>query len=393
MKRIYLDNNATTMVSPAAAREMEKFNTTHYGNPSSLHEFGLDTRPELRKALDRIYRLINAPDSDDVLITSGATEANNHVIKSVFWDGVRAPGGAVGRRGDHYITTNIEHPTVYNTFQYLEKMGARVTYLPCDKNGLISAEQVKAALTDQTALVSIMLANNEIGTILPLKEIAAECRKAGALIHTDATQAIGKIPVNVQELDVDYLSFSAHKFHGPKGSGGLYVRRGKRLEPLFHGGEQMASLRAGTLNVPGIIGMGVAAQEALDGLNYEAAEVKRLRDKLEDFILQNIPDVFLNGDKQKRTPNTLNIAFKDCEGEALLWDLNERGIAASTGSACASEELESSRVLRALGIDKALSHMAVRFSLSRFTTEKEIDQVLSVLPAIIKRLREISEGK
>ena len=385
MKRIYLDNNATTMVSPAAAREMEKFNTTHYGNPSSLHGFGLDTRPELRKALDRIYRLIGAPDGDDVLITSGATEANNHVLKSVFF---AKPAGK-----DHYITTNIEHPTVYKTFQYLEKMGARVTYLPCDKNGLISAEQVKAALTDQTALVSIMLANNEIGTILPLKEIAAECRRVSALVHTDATQAIGKIPVNVQDLDVDYLSFSAHKFHGPKGIGGLYVRRGRRLEPLFHGGEQMANLRAGTLNVPGIIGMGVAAQEALDGLDYEAAEVKRLRDKLENFILQNIPDVFLNGDKQKRIPNTLNVAFKDCEGEALLWDLNEHGIAASTGSACASEELESSRILRALGIDKALSHMAVRFSLSHFTTEKEIDYVLSVLPAIIKRLREISEGR
>jgi cysteine desulfurase len=192
---------------------------------------------------------------------------------------------------------------------------------------------------------------------------------------------------------VDYLSFSAHKFHGPKGIGGLYVRRDKRLEPFFHGGEQMANLRAGTLNVPGIIGMGMAAQEALDSLDYEATEVKRLRDKLENFILQNIPDVFLNGDKQKRTPNTLNIAFKDCEGEALLWDLNEHGIAASTGSACASEELESSRVLRALGIDKALSHMAVRFSLSRFTTEKEIDYVISALPAIIKRLREISAGK
>ncbi|MDR1114407.1 MAG: cysteine desulfurase [Candidatus Margulisbacteria bacterium] len=387
MKRIYLDNNATTMVSPAAAREMEKFNTTHYGNPSSLHGFGLDTRPELRKALDRIYRLINAPDADDVLITSGATEANNHVIKAVF----AAQMDSVQK--NHYITTNIEHPTVYRTFEYLEKLGARVTYLPCDKNGLISAAQVKAALTEQTALVSIMLANNEIGTILPLSEIAAECRQAGVLIHTDATQAIGKIPVNVQDLGVDYLSFSAHKFHGPKGIGGLYVRHGRRLEPFFHGGEQMANLRAGTLNVPGIIGMGVAAQEALDGLAYEATEVKRLRDKLENFILQNIPDVFLNGDKQKRTPNTLNIAFKDCEGEALLWDLNEHDIAASTGSACASEELESSRVLRALGIDKALSHMAVRFSLSRFTAEKEIDYVISVLPAIIKRLREISEGK
>lgn len=385
MKRIYLDNNATTMVSPAAAKEMNKYQTIHYGNPSSLHSFGLDTRPELRKAMDNIYRLINAADEDDVIITSGATEANNHVIKAMplFFQGKK----------NHYVTTNIEHPTVYNTFQYLEKMSARVTYLPCDKNGLVSAEQVKNALTEETALVSIMLANNEIGTIIPIKEIAAVCKSAGVLIHTDATQAIGKIPVDVQDLGVDFLSFSAHKFHGPKGVGGLYARQGLRLEPLFHGGEQMASLRAGTLNVPGIVGMGIAAKEALEGLEYEATEVKRLRDKLENFILRHIPDTFLNGDKVLRTPNTINIAFKDCEGEALLWDLNEHSIAASTGSACASEELESSRVLRALGIDKALSHMAVRFSLSKFTTEDEIDYVISVLPNIIKRLREISSVK
>ncbi|MDR2431750.1 MAG: cysteine desulfurase [Candidatus Margulisbacteria bacterium] len=385
MKRIYLDNNATTMVSPAAAKELAKYQSIHYGNPSSLHSFGLDTRPELRKALDRIYRLINAADEDDVLITSGATEANNHVIKSIFL-------ANQGSRKNHYITSNIEHPTVYNTFQYLEKLGAEVTYLPCAKNGLLYPEQIAAALKDSTALVSIMAANNEIGTILPVPEIAKICRGRKVLAHTDATQALGKFPVNARELGVDYLSFSAHKFHGPKGIGGLYIRQGKRLEPFFHGGEQMASLRAGTLNVPGIIGMGVAAAEALDGLDYEAAEVKRLRDKLENFILQNIPDTFLNGDKQRRTPNTLNVAFQDCEGEALLWDLNEHGIAASTGSACASEELESSRVLRALGIDKALSHMAVRFSLSRYTTEAEIDYVISVLPGIIKRLRAISSG-
>ncbi|MDR1997642.1 MAG: cysteine desulfurase [Candidatus Margulisbacteria bacterium] len=390
MKKVYLDNNATTMVSPAAAKEMERFNTIHYGNPSSLHNFGLDTRPELRKALDRIYRLVNAADADDVLITSGATEANNHVIKSVFR--AAAERSRSGRK-DHYITTNIEHPTVYNTFQYLEKLGAAVDYLPCDRHGLLYPEQIQAALRENTVLVSVMAANNEIGTILPVKEIAALCRERGVLVHTDATQAAGKIPVDARDWGVDYLSFSAHKFHGPKGVGGLYVRQGRRLEPLFHGGEQMANLRAGTLNVPGIIGMGAAAQEALDFLDYEATEVKRLRDKLEDFILQHIPAAFLNGDRQNRTPNTLNIAFQDCEGEALLWDLNEHGIAASTGSACASEELESSRILRALGIDKALSHMAVRFSLSRFTTEEEIDYVISVLPGIIRRLREISSGR
>jgi len=386
-RRVYLDNNATTMVTPRAAAEMGKFHSVYYGNPSSLHEFGLETRPDLRRALEQVYRLIGARDEDDVIITSGATEANNHVLKSIFFKHLNS-------RKNHIITTNVEHPTVYNTLQHLEKFGAQVTYLPVNRNGLLEPEQVKAALTERTALITVMHANNEIGTIYPIRELAAIARKQeDVIIHTDATQTLGKIPVSVRELGVDYLSFSAHKFHGPKGVGGLFMRKGKRLEPLFHGGEQMAGLRAGTLNVAGIIGMGIAAQEALENLEYENREVRRLRDKLERFILGNISGTFLNGDPLLRTPNTVNIAFENCEGEALLWDLNEYGIAASTGSACASEELESSRVLRALGINKALSHMAVRFSLSRFTTEEEIDYVISVLPGIIARLRSISGGK
>jgi cysteine desulfurase len=386
-KRVYLDNNATTMVSPAAAKAMEKYQTVFYGNPSSLHQFGIETRPELRRALEQVYAAINARNEDDIIVTSGATEANNHVLKALT---LQNPAN----RKKHLITSNVEHPTIHNTLQFLETQGYQVTYLPVNDKGLLLPEQVAAAVTEDTLLVSIMLANNEIGTIYPLTEIAAAVKaKSAALIHTDATQALGKFPVDVRSLNVDYLSFSAHKFHGPKGIGGLYMRKGSRLSPLFHGGEQMANLRAGTLNVAGIIGMGVAAQEALAGLDYENQEVRRLRDKLENFILKNITNTFLNGDKKLRTPNTTNIAFQDCEGEALLWDLNEHGIAASTGSACASEELESSRVLRALGVKKALSHMAVRFSLSRYTTEAEIDYVISVLPGIIKRLREISSGK
>lgn len=387
-KRIYLDNNATTMVCPRAAQEMQKYQTIFYGNPSSLHTFGIETRVELRRALDHIYNLIGAPDQDDVLITSGATESNNHVLKTIFLKNLNT-------KKNHYVTTNVEHPTVYNTLQYLESLGAKVTYLPVGPNGLVKAEQVEAAITENTVLVSVMQANNELGTIFPIAEMVSAVKKKNpeVLFHTDATQTLGKIPVNVKELGVDYLSFSAHKFHGPKGIGGLYMKKGKRLEPFFHGGEQMANLRAGTLNVAGIVGMGIAAQEALQYLDHENTEVRRLRDKLEDFILKNIHDTFLNGDKNLRTPNTLNIAFKDCEGEALLWDLDQHGIAASTGSACASEELESSRVLRALGIDKALSHMAVRFSLSRYTTEEEIDYVISVLPDIIRRLRKISGGE
>jgi cysteine desulfurase len=296
-------------------------------------------------------------------------------------------------RKNHIITSNVEHPTIHNTLEYLETLGAQVTFLPVDRNGLLKPEQIAAAINEHTFLVTVMHANNEIGTIYPIKEIAKIAHKhEGILFHTDATQTLGKIPVDVRDLDVDYLSFSAHKFHGPKGVGGLYSRKGRRLQPFFHGGEQMAGLRAGTLNVAGIVGMGVAAEEALENLKYENTEVRRLRDKLETFILNNISETFLNGDKTLRTPNTVNVAFENCEGEALLWDLNEHGIAASTGSACASEELESSRVLRALGIDKALSHMAVRFSLSRFTTEEEIDYVTQVLPGVIQRLRSISGG-
>lgn len=376
------------MVCPKAAQEMQKYQTIYYGNPSSLHNFGIETRVDLRRSLDHIYKLISAPDEDDVLITSGATEANNHVLKNTFIKNLNT-------KKNHYITTNVEHPTVYNTLQYLESLGAEVTYLPVGQNGLIKPEQVEAALTERTVLISVMHANNELGTIFPIAEMVKLVKQKNPqiLFHTDATQTLGKIPVAVRELGIDYLSFSAHKFHGPKGIGGLYMRKGKRLDPLFHGGEQMANLRAGTLNVSGIVGMGIAALEAVQYLDHENTEVRRLRDKLEEFILHNIHDTFLNGDKKQRTPNTLNIAFKDCEGEALLWDLNQHGIAASTGSACASEELESSRVLRALGVDKALSHMAVRFSLSRFTTAAEIDYVLEVLPGIIARLREISSGK
>ncbi len=387
-KRIYLDNNATTMVCPKAAQEMQKYHTTFYGNPSSLHTFGIETRVDLRRSLDYVYKLINAPDQDDVLITSGATEANNHVLKAVFLKNLNT-------KKNHYITTNVEHPTIYNTLQYLESLGAEVTYLPVGPDGIVKAEQVEAAVTNHTVLISIMHANNELGTIFPLAEMVQRVKKKNSqiLFHTDATQTLGKISVDVEKLGVDYLSFSAHKFHGPKGIGGLYMRKGQRLDPFFHGGEQMASLRAGTLNVAGIVGMGIAAQEAVQYLDLENTVVRQLRDKLETFILNNIHDTFLNGHKNERTPNTLNIAFQNCEGEALLWDLNQHGIAASTGSACASEELESSRVLRALGVDKALSHMALRFSLSRYTTAAEIDYVISVLPGIIKRLREISSGK
>lgn len=384
LKRVYLDNNATTMVSPAAAKEMEKFQTVFYGNPSSLHNFATEILPDLRIGLDNIYQALHATDKDDIIITSGATEANNHVLKSLFLKNLNGPK-------KHIITSNIEHPAILKTLEYLETLGAEVTYLPANHQGLIEPIQLEKTITEKTLLVTIMMANNELGTILPIKELAKIAHEHGVLFHTDATQAIGKITVDVHDLDIDFLSFSGHKFHGPKGVGGLYIKEGLHLEPLLHGGEQMGKLRAGTLNVPGIIGMGMAIKESVENLKLEDTLVRKLRDKLENFILNNIPQTFLNGDKNKRTPNTCNISFKGIEGEAMLWDLNQHGIAASTGSACSSTELNSSHVLNAVNKDKELTHTAIRFSLSRFTTEEEIDYVIEVLPGIIKRLREISQ--
>lgn len=372
------------MVSPAAATEMEKFQTVFYGNPSSLHNFATEILPDMRIALDNIYTALNANDKDDIIITSGATEANNHVLKSLFFKNLAGPK-------KHIISTNIEHPAILKTLEYLESLGAEVTYLPANQYGLIEPVQLEKTITEKTLLVTVMMANNELGTILPIKKLAAIARAKGVFFHTDATQALGKTAVDVQELGVDFLSFSGHKFHGPKGVGGLYVKEGLRLEPLLHGGEQMGGLRAGTLNVPGIVGMGVAIKEAKENLPLENTVVHQLRDKLETFILKNIPNTFLNGDKEKRTPNTCNVSFKGIEGEAMLWDLNQHSIAASTGSACSSTELNSSHVLNAVNKDKELTHTAIRFSLSRFTTAEEIDYVIAVLPGIIKRLREISQ--
>lgn len=388
MKRIYLDNNATTMVSPAAAKAMEKYQTAFYGNPSSLHNFGTEVLPDLRISLDNIYSALNARDEDSIIITSGAAEANNHILKTIFFK-------QLNTKKNQIITSNIEHPTITRTLEYLESLGAEVTYLPVNKHGLLVPEQVEKCISDKTILISIMLANNEIGTIFPIKEITKIARKhENVLVHTDATQGIGKIPVDVRDLDIDYLSFSAHKFHGPKGVGGLFMKKNKELEPFIHGGEQMGKLRAGTLNVAGIVGTGVAIKEAAENLKLESTVVRKLRDKLEKYILKNIKNCYLNGDPENRTPNTLNISFKGIEGEAMLWDLNQHGIAASTGSACSSGELEASHVLQAISDDKSLSHTAIRFSLSRFTTEEEIDYVIEVLPDIIQRLRDISqEGK
>lgn len=385
MKRVYLDNNATTMLDPSIKALMEPYFCEKFGNPNSLHKYGTETHPAIAQAIEHLYNGINATDSDDIIITGCATESNNWVIKGVYFDKI------YNKDKNHIVTTEVEHPAVRATCAFLETLGVEVTYLPINQNGTITAEQVREALRDDTALVSIMWANNETGLIFPIEEIGALCKEKDVLFHTDAVQAIGKIPVDVQKAQVDFLSFSAHKFHGPKGIGGLYIRKGVELTPLLHGGEHMRGRRSGTLNVPYIIGMGEAMRLAHQFLDFELTEVRRLRDKLEDALL-SIPDVFVVGTRENRVPNTTLISVRGIEGEAMLWDLNKAGIAASTGSACASEDLEANPVMVAIGADKELAHTAIRISLSRFTTNDEIDYTIEVFKRAVERLRAISSS-
>ncbi|HAM34917.1 MAG TPA: cysteine desulfurase, NifS family [Elusimicrobia bacterium] len=383
VERIYLDNNATTIVDPMVKQAMEPYWCERYGNPNSLHSFGTEVHPDLRVAMNRLYKGLNAAEDDDLLVTSCATESNNTVLKGVYFDLIKNGGK------NHIVTTTVEHPCVANTCRFLETQGVKVTYLPVNQDARVEAEAVRRAITDQTALVSVMWANNETGVVFPIPEIARICRERGVLFHTDAVQAIGKVRVDVREASVDFLSLSAHKFHGPKGVGALYARRGLKLAPLLHGGEQMAGKRAGTLNVAGIVGMGLAMELANDQLRFEDTEVRRLRDKLEDGILR-LKDVLVVGRRELRVPNTVFVSVRGVEGESLLWDLNKNGIAASTGSACASESLEANPIIKAIGAGEELSHTGIRLSLSRFTTEPEIDRAIQVFTQAVDRLRAIS---
>ncbi len=385
MERIYLDNNATTLVDPRVKEAMEPFFCQMYGNPNSLHAFGTETHPAMSVALDRMYSAVDASDEDDIIVNSCATEGNNTVLKGVFFQTLS--------RGEpcHIITSEIEHPSILSTCTYLEEhQGVEITRLPVDRNGLVSLESLKAYLVPRrTSLVSVMWANNETGLINPIKELAEYTREHGVLFHTDAVQAMGKIPVNLQEVPVDYLTFSAHKFHGPIGVGGLFVRKGAPFTPFFHGGEQMGHKRAGTVNVPFMVGMGLAMELACQHLNYVNTEVRALRDRLEKAIL-SLPDTLVIGDRKNRTANTILASFRGIEGEAFLWDLNKNGIAASTGSACSSEDLEADATFRAMDMDNDLSHTGVRFSLSRFTTSHEIDRTIEIIQKTVARLRGIS---
>jgi cysteine desulfurase len=384
MDRIYLDNNATTILDPRVKEAMEPFWCQMYGNPNSLHVFGTEVHPYMRLAFDRLYRGINARDKDDILITSCATESNNTVLQSVWYDLIRN-----GKRTE-IVTTQVEHPAVSNTCRYLASLGAKVISLPVNSDGIVDAALLKKHIhPDRTALVSIMWANNETGLVFPIRELAALCRENGILFHTDAVQAVGKIPVDVQDAAVDFLSFSAHKFHGPKGVGGLYVREGVKITPLLHGGEQMGGRRGGTVNVAFLVAMGLAMELAVENIATEQAQVRRLRNRLEDALLA-IGGTAVIGKRELRTPNTILASVKGVEGEAMIWDLNRQGVAASTGSACASESLEPNPTFVAMCIDSDLAHTGVRLSLSRFTTEEEIDAAIAALRAAVSRLRSIS---
>ncbi|HEO99687.1 MAG TPA: cysteine desulfurase, NifS family [Epsilonproteobacteria bacterium] len=383
--RVYLDNNATTKIDPMVTMKMQPFLGEYYGNPNSLHSYGMEVRPHLNEALGYMYDALNVPDEDDILVTSCATESNNTVIKGVYFKHILK-----NPEKNHIVTTSVEHPCILETLHFLSDNGlVNVSYVDVDENGGIKAEDIKNAVTDKTVLISMMWANNETGMIFPVEEVSRFAKEKGILFHTDAVQAIGKVPVDLSKVDVDYLTFSAHKFHGPKGIGGLYVKKGKTLPNLLHGGEQMGGKRAGTLNVASIIGMGLAMKQAVNHLEKMNTEVRRLRDKLED-ALAKIPDTIIVGPRDQRTPNTILISLKGIEGEAMLWDLNRKGIAASTGSACASESLEANPVMTAIGEDPELAHTAMRLSLSRFTTEEEIDYVIETFIKAAERLRSIS---
>jgi cysteine desulfurase len=383
--QVYLDNNATTMCDPQVVEVMTPFFSELYGNPSSLHKFGTASHPALRNAINQVYTALNASDNDDVVFTSCATESNNWVLKSVFTDLI------VNGDKNHIVTSEVEHPSILTTCKFLEEEGVKVTYLPVNDQGVVEAHTVRSFITEKTALVSIMWASNETGMLFPIKEIGEICKEKGVLFHSDAVQAVGKIPVDLQDIHVDFLSMSAHKFHGPKGVGALYIRNSQKLTPLLHGGEQMGHRRSGTLNVPYIVGMGKAIELATTNIEETMASIRAKRDRLEDALLE-LSDTFVVGNRENRTPNTILISIRGVEGEGMLWDLNNGQIGASTGSACASEDLEANTVMLAIGADNELAHTGIRLSLSRFTTDAEIDYTISHFKNAVARLRAISSS-
>lgn len=376
---IYLDNNATTKIDEDVLAAMLPYLTMYYGNPSSMHTFGGQVGRAIRSARAKVASLLGAEDSE-IIFTSCGTEGDNAAILAAL---------KAQPKRKHIITTEVEHPAILNLCRKLEKEGYTVTYLGVNSKGQIDLDELQASITGNTAVVSIMYANNETGVIFPIEQIGQIVKEYGALFHVDAVQAVGKVPLDMKTSTIDLLTLSGHKIHAPKGIGALYVRKGVRFRPLLIGGHQERGRRGGTENVASIVALGKAAELAQEYLR-DIGQEKQLRDKLEQVILSTIPNTVVNGDQVNRLPNTTNIGFKYIEGEAILLSLDKYGICASSGSACSSGSLEPSHVLRALGLPYSVLHGSIRFSLSRFTTEAEIDTVLKVLPPIIERLREMS---
>ena len=382
MKPVYVDNNATTRVDRAVVETMLPFFTEHFGNASSMHAFGAEVGQALKQARQSLQRLVGAEHDHELVFTSGGTEADNTAI-------VSALETQTGR--NEVVTSKVEHPAILSLCKHLEETkGVKVHYIGVDSRGRFDVDAYKRALGPKTAIASVMWANNETGTIFPVERLATLAHEAGALFHTDAVQVVGKIPIDVKNTEIDLLSLSGHKLHGPKGVGALYVRRGVRLRPLVRGGHQERGRRAGTENVPAIVGLGRAAELSIQHLEEEQTRVRAMRDRLEQGLLKSVDRALLMGDPDARLPNTSNIAFEFIEGEAILLLLNRAGIAASSGSACTSGSLEPSHVLRAMNVPYTAAHGAIRFSFSRDNEEADVDRILEAVPGVITNLRSLS---
>ncbi len=380
MKSIYLDNNATTRVAPEVAEAMLPYFTEMYGNPSSMYRFAQKSLDGIKQARSRVADLLGAS-SEEIVFTSCGTESDSTAIYAALRSNPEKK---------HIITTRVEHSAIKNLCEYLGRNGYRSTFVPVDKNGLLDMDFLREHLTEDTALISVMWANNETGVIFPVEEIAHMAKERGIVFHTDAVQAVGKIPINLKESSIDMLSLSGHKLHAPKGVGALYVRKGTKFSPFMIGGHQESGRRGGTENVASIVGLGKAAELAAAHITEENTRIRDLRDRLETGLLERIPSSLVNGDMKMRLPNTTNISFEFIEGESILLMMDELGICASSGSACTSGSLEPSHVLRAMGVPYTAAHGSVRFSLSIYNTKEEVEYVIEKLPPIIARLRQMS---
>lgn len=378
---VYADNAATTRIAPQVLDAMLPYLKEEYGNPSTLYKLGREAKIAIEKAREQVAQVIGAK-AEEIFFTGSGTEADNMALKGVLY-------GPAGKGKKHLITTKIEHHAVLHTAMALEKEGFQVTFLSVDKNGRVDLEELKQAITPDTALVSIMAANNEVGTIQPIEEIGKICREKGVLFHTDGVQAFGHMPLDVNKMNIDLLSLSAHKINGPKGSGALYIRRGLGLRPVIEGGGQERNRRSGTENVAGIVGLGQAAQLAMETMEEESARLKALSQKLIDGVLQ-IPETILTGDPENRLPGACSFAISAIEGESLVLYLDMEGICTSTGSACSTGSLDPSHVLMAIGLSHEVSHGSLRVTLGRFNTEEEVDYIIETLPKVVEKLRSMS---